>query len=1156
MYLVEPLRYKQYHFIAIFTIMKALFFFITTLTFAVTVFGQFQDDFSDGDLSNNPTWLGQVDRFTTTDGELQLNDDEANVSYIAGLAPTSLSEETTWEFLVRLEFAPSASNFARVYLSSDQADLTGSLNGYFLKIGGISGDQDAIELFRQEGTDNTLLLSGTAGAVGADPALARVRVVRSSAGDWELFTDYTGGTSFNAEGTIQDNTIAMGSYFGFYCDYTATRAMSFFFDDVNVFPLFEDTTPPSLVSATALSATEVTVVFDEPLNAGSANTASNYAINNGIGNPSGATIDDTDPTLVTLELSTPLISNQTYTLTTENIADLNDNESGSQSTNFTFVDIQTAAVGDLIVTEIMADPNPPVGLPEAEYVEIYNRSDKVIDLGTMSFSSGAIPREIASVIIGPEEYVILCDDEFAADFEAFGTVAVINSFPALTNGGDDIFLINETEDTVFAITYNDDWYQDDEKDDGGYSLEAILLEDILLCANNWRASNAEAGGTPGQANSLDDIIPDDQAPGLVSVIPVSATDLLVTFSEDLDPNGLTNTSNYSVDNGLNVQFALPVEDQANRITLTLNEAIQAGIIYTLTVENVTDCIGNVIDETTNQATFGLLEQAVEGDILITEIMADPSPAVGLPEEEFIEIYNRSDKIIQLSGLFFSSETTPQQLPEQAILPGQYVIICDDGDVDQFSAFGAVAAVGSFPSLTNAGDVLLLEDADGNTIFSITYSDDWYQDETREDGGYTLEAILLDGAIGCAENWRASLADEGGTPGQENSVSGLVPEPSLPQLISAIPIGTSELLITFSDAIEEASAAVVENYSIDNGISISGAFLQIPQTNQILLTLNEELQPGTIYTITTTDGLKDCLGNPIGTINDQRFGLPEDIAAQDLVINEILFNPLSGGNDFVEYFNRSDKILNINSLTIKNTAKESGDTSATIDFDYLVFPGEYVVITEDPADILDRYLVDNPAALIQGGLPTLDANEGNATLVSADGIVIDAFDYLDDFHYALLDNDRGVSLERIDPETDTQNQGNWHSAAASVGFATPTAENSQFFPIPSVIDDFIDIPNTTFSPDEDGFEDILVINYEVDQVGYVLNARIFDATGRPIRTLLRNELLGNNGTFKWDGTTADGTRARIGIYVLWLELTNANGDVEEMKKAIVVAGRLD
>jgi hypothetical protein len=37
------------------------------------------------------------------------------------------------------------------------------------------------------------------------------------------------------------------------------------------------------------------------------------------------------------------------------------------------------------------------------------------------------------------------------------------------------------------------------------------------------------------------------------------------------------------------------------------------------------------------------------DLIITEIMADPDPSNGLPVTEFVEIYNRSQVPINLSG---------------------------------------------------------------------------------------------------------------------------------------------------------------------------------------------------------------------------------------------------------------------------------------------------------------------------------------------------------------------------------------------------------------------------------------------------------------------------------------------------------------------------
>jgi len=171
-------------------------------------------------------------------------------------------------------------------------------------------------------------------------------------------------------------------------------------------------------------------------------------------------------------------------------------------------------------------------------------------------------------------------------------------------------------------------------------------------------------------------------------------------------------------------------------------------------------------------------------------------------------------------------------------------------------------------------------------------------------------------------------------------------------------------------------------------------------------------------------------------------------------------------------------------------------------------------------------------------------------------IIDEFDYTEDYHNALLDDKNGVSLERIDFDAPTQAASNWHSAAESVGFTTPTSQNSQFLINNIVGEDIITIPNTTFSPDGDGFEDFLLINYETEGAGYIANVKVFDARGRLMKDIVKNELLAAQGSFKWDGSIADDNKAKIGIYVLWIELFNPDGDIQHFKKACVVAGRLE
>lgn len=864
-------------------LLTAALLLVSTLTFA-----QLIDDFSDGDFTDAPQWFGLTDKFTVTNQSLQLLDENAasnNTSYLYVPALTGNSVTTTWEFLIQLEFAPSASNFARVYLNASDSNLDNPQDAYYVQIGGISGSDDALELKRQDGNASTTLISGTIGAVGSDPVLARVRVTRSTTGDWELLADYSGGTNFQSEGTANDNTYPFGNFFGLYCKYTSSRADAFFLDDVLVDPLFVDTEPPVLIEANATSANTILVKFNELMDAASAENPANYNLSDGIGNPTSAAFVTGDFTQVELSLGTPLENTTTYTLSVENVADEIGNTANLQTTSFTFYNIQEAAFQDVIISEMMPDPNPSVGLPSGEYIELYNRSDKVI---------------------------------------------------------------------------------------------------------------------------------------------------------------------------------------------------------------------------------------------------------------------------QLSNLYFSSGSTPVQLPDYLLLPDSYVAIVDQDLIAEYENQETILGLANFPALTNGSDVLSITNSTGTLLFEVAYTDDWYRDEIAAEGGYSIELIQLEGPYDCPHNWAASRNTNGGTPGLSNSWLGLIADGIFPRVSIAFAANEMEIEVIFNEQMDVSSITNPAHYTLDNGLTVESINLQ--NERQVLLSVDGIIQPSLEYTLSLSDGIQDCMGNSL-VATTYTIGLAEAASTMDIVINEVLFNPVAGSYDFVELYNRSDKAINLNGLTILNTAKESGDTIAMFEQDYILFPQQYIVFTEDPADILNQYTVLNPDALLENDLPTLEDRSGNITL-RLDGISIDSFDYDDDYHYPLLNEEEGVSLERLSPDSPTQDAGNWHSAAATAGFGTPTYQNSQSFQQPTQLDGMIDIPNNTFSPDGDGYEDVLIINYQTDGPGYTLNASIFDSQGRLIRRLLNNETLSNNGTFQWDGTTTEPSKARIGIYVLWFELFTPEGSVEREKKTCVLAGRLD
>ena len=285
-------------------------------------------------------------------------------------------------------------------------------------------------------------------------------------------------------------------------------------------------------------------------------------------------------------------------------------------------------------------------------------------------------------------------------------------------------------------------------------------------------------------------------------------------------------------------------------------------------------------------------------------------------------------------------------------------------------------------------------------------------------------------------------------------------------------------------------------------------------------------------------------------------MPEQGSANDLVINEVLFDPYTGGSDFVELYNNSDKYINLENWKLANLENDSIDNYKIIsDVPYLLRPQEFVLLSVNTASVKQFYFNAHEDVFLQmASLPTYSNDEGNVYLINNLDEVVDAFSYDEDMHFALLNSVDGVSLERIDYNRPTNDKTNWHSASEAVGFATPGYENSQYLEAETGSE--ITISPESFSPDNDGFDDVVNIAYQFNESGYVANVIIYDSKGRLTKNLVKNEYLGTQGTFSWDGIDENNEKAAIGIYIIYLEVFSESGDVKKFKKPCVVAGRLN
>jgi len=647
------------------------------------------------------------------------------------------------------------------------------------------------------------------------------------------------------------------------------------------------------------------------------------------------------------------------------------------------------------------------------------------------------------------------------------------------------------------------------------------------------------------------VIVDVTPPTILSVSTSSATELTVLFDEPVSAATAQNVANYSVNLGIGTPISATINGlNPNQVDLVFTNSFNNGTNYTLTVQNVQDLSGNAMVSSNHNFVYFIAVAPNVGDIIINEIFADPSPQIGLPNAEYVELYNRSSQIYNIGGWKLSDPSSTATLPSHVLLPGEYVTIAPNSASFEFSIFPNTIFVSSLPSLNNSDDIITLKDDNNNTIDEVQYFDSWYQDAVKKDGGFSLE--LKNPTLPCsgAFNWIASNDPNGGTPGTQNSVFTTAPDGAAPIVVSSNVIDKNTIQICFNESIDAINLNT-SMMNVNNGVSVA-AFSVSADFLCITMNILPSLDTGVIYTINLT-GIKDCSGNTILTTQREAI-LPHLPSAGDVVINEILFNPNTGGSDFVEVYNNSSKYIDLKGFFLANIDDGSIGNLKLIDYNFLLRPNQFTVITKDSNNIKTNYFSSVPGRFVQiSTLPSYNTDSSSVILLMPDTISSDKVSYSDDWHFSLVKDFKGKSLERLDYNRTSQDAGNWHTAAQIEGWATPGKENSQYFPN-QLSEEAVSTYPEVFSPDNDGFEDVLNIAFNVDEPGYVCNVTIFDREGRIVKHLVQNQLMGIEGVYTWDGTDNKLEKARIGVYIVYFEVFNLSGDVSVVKKAVVLGGR--
>ena len=334
----------------------------------------------------------------------------------------------------------------------------------------------------------------------------------------------------------------------------------------------------------------------------------------------------------------------------------------------------TVKSGDMVINEVMASPKGAKGLPETDYVELYNTTDHTISLKGWSFIYDGTVIRLPDVPLAANRYAVLYRKGKSLPLGKKVLGLGFSNFPLnMSDEGKQLTLKDSSGTVIHSYTYPEA--------KAGRSIERGE-------GDKWHLSSDPRGGTPGEENSV--------APS----VPTPKPD---------DP-------------------ATP-------------------------------------PDTPSEPPLAPSDTVKSGDIVINEVMASPKGAKGLPETDYVELYNTTDHTISLKGWSFIYDGTVIRLPDVPLATNRYAVLYRKGKSLPLDKKVLGLGFSNFPlNMSDEGKQLTLKDSSGTVLHSYAYP--------KAKAGRSIER-------GEGDKWHLSTDPRGGTPGEENS-EGAPDKPDKPE----------------------------------------------------------------------------------------------------------------------------------------------------------------------------------------------------------------------------------------------------------------------------------------------------------------------------------------------------------------------------------------
>ncbi|PIQ08143.1 MAG: hypothetical protein COW71_13335 [Ignavibacteriales bacterium CG18_big_fil_WC_8_21_14_2_50_31_20] len=693
---------------------------------------------------------------------------------------------------------------------------------------------------------------------------------------------------------------------------------------------------------------------------------------------------------------------------------------------------------DIVINEIMYKP---IG-DEPEWIELFNGTDKGIDLINWRIADRTSATIISdsSFYIEPLEYLVITDDSLITEFYVIPSKIKVINLPSLNNTDDDIQLLNPQTSIIDSVAYKSTW-----GGNNGKSLERIAAQQNSNDFNNWESSISKYFATPGTLNSVTQR-ENDLAISLLNITPLNPiVGEIVSLSFLVKNVGLSSISNFSIDiyHDINLDS---IAQSHEKLTNIAGEFIVSGdsIIYKEILNDFNpgknnyivnidlDIDNNIENNSSNISFYGNQINEIRNDIVINEIMHSPI----LPEPEWIEIFNRSEKTITLKNYKIAdlSDTITICGDEIFLAPNEYFIFADDSSFIDVYPNVKSFVISNLPNLNNSGDRIVLLDSLNRIIDSLHYYSAW-----GGLSGKSLERYSDDRSSTDSSNWSSANLIYGGTPNMINSISiknydvsliNIFFNPTKPKYGDNVSL---EILVknTGKESLEFKLVWLEDIYGDSTNIIVveSSPSIFLRANDSVFYKFSSQIldikQTHNYIVKAIAENDENVLNNFINTSISPGFNF------SSIIVNEIMYSPINGEPEWIEFLNASSDTINIHNFSISDVL--TTPKSTTIEYNHFISPNEYFVVSKDSI-ILD-YHTSIQSTLLFTNFANLNNDIDGIVLKDSFGEVIDSIKYR-----SLWGGTAGKSLERIISTKNSNDSTNWKSST-DIELSTPGRKNT-------------------------------------------------------------------------------------------------------------------